>query len=332
MGNRRRVWAAAATLLLAAQGAGAVVAPIQNAYGHVFPTLTEQSLSVFRSAADSAWYTSFNLLTRADVTLGALGYGGGFDLTAIRLVTLDGANVAFGTDTFSNPFANSIEALVPKTTLPAGQYALEVSGSGNRANVFGDLEDFAVRLRVTASPLATPVADVSLPTLQGNYGNVFPTLTEQSLAIFRTPGSSTWYTGFNLLADANVKLGALGFDGGFDLTSIRLVDGLGRHVAFGTDTVVVNPFPSEIEALVSADNLRAGVYALEVSGSGNRANIFGDLEDFAVRLQVTPVPEPITSALLLCGLAVVSAAARSHSAVRSRHSSGNSSTSSMRRK
>jgi hypothetical protein len=288
----------------------ATVEPIQDAFSNVFPTLTEQSLNVFRSAAPSPWYTSFDLLTKADVKLGALTLPGGFDLTSIRLVTLDGANVAFGTDTFPvSPFSNPIEALVVANALPAGQYALEVSGSGNSTNIFGDIADFSVRLQVMPSSGATPVQNVTASPVQANFGNVFPTLTEQSLNVFRTSAQRSWYTSFNLLAQADVKLGALTLPGGFDLTSIRLVTLDGANVEFGTDTFPVNPFSNPIEALVVANALPAGQYALEVSGSGNSANIFGDTADFSVRLQVTPVPEPQTCALMLTGLGFVGYAA-----------------------
>jgi len=98
------------------------------------------------------------------VTLGTLSQtvsnnGSAFNVTAIRLVTIDGDNVAFGTDTFDNPFASDIDRLVSVDGLGAGQYALEVSGVGNRTQQgFGtfDVSDFWVRLRVTP-PSAVPV-------------------------------------------------------------------------------------------------------------------------------------------------------------------------------
>jgi len=303
---------AIAVMLGASAANAAMVSPIQDAYGNVFPTLNEQGLSVYRSGSAGPWYTTFNLLTKSDVTLGALGIGG-FNLTSSRIVDLSGGNVAFGTDTFgANPFANPIESLVVANGLPAGQYALEVSGSGNNADIFGDQVDFAVRLRVASNPGATPVADVTVGAIQNAYGNVFPTLTEQGLSVYRTATAGPWYTSFNLLADADVKLGVLGV-GGFNLTSIRLVTLGGANVAFGTDTFTDNPFSNPIEALVVANALPAGQYALEVSGSGNNTNIFGDQPDFGVRLQVmptAPVPEPETYALMLAGLGIVGCAAR----------------------
>jgi hypothetical protein len=316
--------AAAVVAAFAALPAAAIVAPIQADYGNVFPHLREQSLSVYRSQVDATpWFVSFNLLATADLRLGALGLGAGnngsyFDLTAIRLVrTSDGSNVKFGTDTFVNPFPSPIEALVTVDDLPAGQYSLEVSGAGDRTHCSpycGDWPDFAVRLQaLPADGGPGPVAPVTVGPVQADFGNVFPTLTEQSLSVYRGSGS-TWYASFNLLASANVNVGALGFGAGnngsyFDLTSIRLVDAAGGHVAFGTDVIDASPFPSPIEALVSAPMLPAGRYAIEVSGSGDRTHCSpycGDWPDFALRLQVAPpVPEPGAAALLAAGLAVL---------------------------
>jgi len=147
--------------LLALQAASAAVTPVQANFGNVFPTLTDQRLEVFRSAADPPWYVTFNLLAQADVTLGVLALppsniGAVFDLTSIRVVRDDGSNVQFGTDTFShNPFPEAVEQLVSVNDLPAGKYALEVSGSGTRINNFGEhLPDFAVHLQVVPEPEA----------------------------------------------------------------------------------------------------------------------------------------------------------------------------------
>jgi len=297
--------------LLATAARAATVEPIQDGFSKVFPTLSEQSLNVFRSSGPAPWYTSFDLLTKSDVKLGALTLPGGFNLTSTRLVKFDGANVALGTDTFpANPFSSPIESLVVANALPAGRYALEVSGSGNSANAFGDLADFAVRIQVTPNPAATPVQDVTAMPVQLDFGNVFPNLTEQDENVFRTSSDTSWYTSFNLLAQANVKLGALTLPGGFNLTSVRLVTMDGKQVAFGSDTFSDNPFSNDIEALVVANGLPAGHYALEASGSGNSANAFGDLADFSVRIQVTPVPEPESYVLMLAGLGVICIAVR----------------------
>ena len=125
----------------------ALVSPIVNDYGNVFPTLTEVNLNNFRTGDPAPWYVSFNLLTTADVKLGTLSYPG-FYVTAIRLVTIDGSNVSFGTDTFTNPFISSIDRLVVADALSAGKYALEVSGSGDRRDV-----DFTSRLQVSQVPI-----------------------------------------------------------------------------------------------------------------------------------------------------------------------------------
>ena len=130
----------------------ALVSPIVNDYGNVFPTLTEVNLNNFRTGDPAPWYVSFNLLTTADVKLGTLSYSP-FSATAIRLVTIDGSNVAFGTDTFINPFISPIDNLVVADALSAGKYALEVSGSGNRTIGTRDASDFMVRLQVSQVPI-----------------------------------------------------------------------------------------------------------------------------------------------------------------------------------
>lgn len=161
--------ACVATWLLTANiGYASIVTPIQADYGNVFPTLTEQNIDVFRTTDPAPWYVSFNLLANADVKLGvqALPPGTGnsvFNPTAIRLVTLDGDNVQFGTDTFSvNPFPDPITQLVVADNLPVGHYALEVSGSGNRffVDTFGvthDSTDFTTRLQVAAVPVPAAI-------------------------------------------------------------------------------------------------------------------------------------------------------------------------------
>jgi hypothetical protein len=140
----------------------AMVSPIVNDYGNVFPTLTESNLDTYRNSDPAPWYVSFNLLATADVKMGTLSHktsnnGTGFNVTAIRLVTIDGANVAFGTDTFTNPFPHSIDHLVVADSLSVGEYALEVSGVGNRTGLsYGgtyDASDFMVRLQVTPVPI-----------------------------------------------------------------------------------------------------------------------------------------------------------------------------------
>jgi hypothetical protein len=129
-----------------------LVSPIVNDYGNVFPTLTEVNLDNYRTGDPAPWYVSFNLLTTANVALGALSYPP-FYVTAIRLVTIDGSNVSFGTDTFTNPFISKIDRLVVADALSAGEYALEVSGSGNRTSGIFDASDFMVRLQVSQVPI-----------------------------------------------------------------------------------------------------------------------------------------------------------------------------------
>ncbi|EHR72386.1 hypothetical protein BurJ1DRAFT_3579 [Burkholderiales bacterium JOSHI_001] len=319
----RTLLAAAMAGMLAAQAglAQAQVAPIQIGYGNVYPTLTEQSLTTGRAAVDAPWYVSFDLLARSDVSAGALGLGAGsngsfFQLSSMRIVTLDGANVAFGSDSFAtNPFPHAIEALATAHDLAPGHYAIEVSGTGNRilcTPFCGDAADFEVRLQVLPGSQPPTAAPVGPPTLLANYGNVFPTLTQRDLTVGLSAGSGPWYVGFNLLAPATVNLGALGLGAGsngsfFDLSAVRIVGMDGRHVAFGTDTFVGNPFRDPVEALVSVPVLEPGAYAVEFSGAGNRVlctPFCGDAADLVLRLQVTTaVDEPAAALMLLGGLA-----------------------------
>jgi len=315
---------ASALLVLLPATAGAVD-PVQGAFSHVFPALQQQTLTVPRAPSSAQSYVTFDLLTAADIRVGAVGLGAGsqgsfFDLTSARLVTLAGTNVAFGSDVIvANPFTQPIDSLISVNRLPAGSYAVEVNGTGDRRSCTpfcSDAPDFTVFLQVLTGGAATgPVVNTGPVTPLSTWGNVFPVLSGQSLTLARGAGSGPSYVSFNLLADAKVKLGALGLGAGssgsyFDLTSIRLVAMDGDNVQFGTDTFTDNPFAQPIEALVDIAHLPAGQYALEVSGSGNRISctpFCGDAADFTVRLQVMPlpVPEPTAVAMLLAGLAVV---------------------------
>lgn len=166
---------------------------------------------------------------------------------------------------------------------------------------------------VNAGAAVSPIVD--------DYGNVAPTLTEQNLEnVFRTSDPAPWYVTFNLLTEANVALGVLALprsnDGSvFDPSFIRIVTfDQGKDVADGTDTFI-NPFPDPIDHLVVANHLAAGKYALEVNGSENRTvdtgfGVIRDAPDFTARLQVTPIPEPETYALMLAGLGLVGFMAR----------------------
>jgi len=145
-------------------GNAAIVTPIQADYGNVFPTLTEQNMDVYRSSGPAPWYVSFNLLANSDVKLGVQALPadvGAFSPSAIRLVNLAGDNVRFGSDTFVNPFPHPITHLVAVNNLPAGKYALEVSGSGNRTHLtfagIQDVADFTTRLQVTAVPVPAAI-------------------------------------------------------------------------------------------------------------------------------------------------------------------------------
>lgn len=148
----------------------AVVSPIQADFGDVLPTYLG-SVDVFRSNA-SASYVSFNLLTTADIFLevqalpggSGLGLSPAFIPTALRLTTLNGADVQVGTST-----------AVTVTSLQAGHYALEVTGTGNR-ELWGpghqdwDLADFNVQLHVS------PPTSVPLPAAIWLYGSAITVL------------------------------------------------------------------------------------------------------------------------------------------------------------
>ena len=167
---------------------------------------------------------------------------------------------------------------------------------------------------------ATAAAEVS-PTV-ADYGDISPILTERNLEnVSRTLDPAPWYVSFNLTNDANVALGVLALpptNGGtvFDPSFIRIVTfEEGNLVASGTDTFT-NPFPDPIDLLVAAP-LSAGRYALEVNGSGNRTEqligpVVVDVPDFTVRLQVMPIPEPETYAMLLAGLGLIGFMSRRH--------------------
>lgn len=131
--------------------------------------------------------------------------------------------------------------------------------------------------------------------IRNAYGNVFPEISHQTLDVFRSSPGPT-YVSFTLLTPANIKLGAAAFTSSdvaccFNISSIRLVTIDGRNVAFGSDIISENPFPSSITHLVVRNNLDAGKYALEVSGSGNRTrgglNGVQDAVDFITRLSIT---------------------------------------------
>lgn len=313
-----------AALLAAATTAplAQTVTPVQENFGNIGPTLTYQAVDVFRSAGAAPWYVRFDLMTQSNVALGALGLTGGFggtafDLTSIRLVTATGANVAFGSDTFPvNPFPDPIQALVSVQGLPAGSYALEVSGSGDRFVLGGDASDFAVRLQVTADATGSGlVEDVMVLPARAAFGNVFPVLNQQTLEVARNGNVGPTYVSFNLLAQADVTLGVTGLVGGFggtefNLHAIRLVNAGGQHLAFGTDTFVANPFTTPTEQLVHAGLLTPGAYLLEVSGSGDRFFLGGDATDFAVNLRVAVVPEVGTPWLWLAGSGLLAWLAR----------------------
>ena len=82
----------------------------------------------------------------ADVKVGALGLAA-FTLTAARLVTIDGTEVATGTNIIPNPFSQPITQLIVANDLPVGHYAIEINGSGDNNG-----SDFTTRLDVTAVP------------------------------------------------------------------------------------------------------------------------------------------------------------------------------------
>lgn len=152
------------------------VNPIVGGFGTTFPTITQTTIEISRdypSNDPGEWFADFTLVATADVSLGAFALSPFFSspqatLTNIRLMTVDGDNVAFGTDIFDNPFPDSVERLVTVDSLAPGTYALGVSGSGNRYQQFFDLArtrqdrtDFGVRLQVLP-PTAVPIPGAGL--------------------------------------------------------------------------------------------------------------------------------------------------------------------------
>jgi len=146
----------------------ATVSPVQGNFGNVGPGLADINLEIFRDASNGPWYVTFNLLAPADIDLGvdALPVASPyveccFTVTAIRLTTINGDHVAFGTNVIpDNPFTGPIDQLLSINNLGVGEYALEVSGFGNRdAQKLGvrvNATDFVTRLNV-AAPSAVPV-------------------------------------------------------------------------------------------------------------------------------------------------------------------------------
>lgn len=121
----------------------------------------------------------------------------------------------------------------------------------------------------------------------------------------------------NLLEPATLTLGATNIVGSpfvqccFQISSIRLTDGDGNFIKFGTNSFSQNPFTQPIQFLLEATGLSAGEYAVAVSGTGNtdtqRLGNWAPSDDFTVRLLTAQVPEPGTAMLLGLGLLSTSA-------------------------
>ena len=64
---------------------------------------------------------------------------------------------------------------------------------------------------------STNSSAATVTPIQGGYGNVFPTISNGELDFFRGSGTDPgiWYVDFNLLADANVNVGASAIPGSF---------------------------------------------------------------------------------------------------------------------
>jgi hypothetical protein len=103
----------------------------------------------------------------------------------------------------------------------------------------------------------------------------------------------------------------------FNVTGIHL-DGSPQPIGSPPFPVGPHPFTSTpfdpaqppIELLIGPVHLAAGDYALGVSGTGDRYNYGSDLPDFRAHIQVMPIPEPETYALMLAGLGLVGFMAR----------------------
>ena len=151
---------------------GAIVIPVVQDYGDVFPTLSDVVLQANRTSSNPPWFVRFNLLTAADVGLGVRGVSSGtfgtFTVTSLRITPFDDATqtIAFGTDTFSvNPFSSPIDQLVLAPNLALGTYALAVSGTGD----VNTIADFFVHLQVMP-PTAVPVPAAAYLFVSGILG------------------------------------------------------------------------------------------------------------------------------------------------------------------
>lgn len=140
----------------------ATVSPIQDGYGEVFPGVIS-AVRAFRPSGDGSttFYVDFDLVESANVVAGVDGlsdFRGSFNVTSMRIVTIEGDNVAFGSATFSdNPFPLPVDYLATADALSVGKYALAISGTGDAIGTFGsspiDVEDVLTGLIVTAVPL-----------------------------------------------------------------------------------------------------------------------------------------------------------------------------------
>ncbi len=174
------------------------------------------------------------------------------------------------------------------------------------------LKYFAASYAVLAFMLSLPIAnaDINVAHKVNGYGNLFPTLINDSLASSRNSLDPPWYVTFDLTQRANVDIGVLGLTdssgNAFHLTSTRLVTVAGADVADGTNIVPVNPFPEPITQLIVAHDVPIGSYAIEVSGSGDSILT----ADFITRVNVNFVPEPEIYALMLIGIGATGYAMR----------------------
>lgn len=141
------------------------------------------------------------------------------------------------------------------------------------------------------------IASPASPVVQ-NYGDVFPTLSDLVLSAAPS-GAAPWFVKFNLLMPADITLGVKGNSnsgGSLIITSIRLAEfeNSSNTIAFGSNIFKTNPFSAPIDQLVLAPNLKAGTYALAVSGSGS--NLF-----FTHLSVLPPSSVPLPSSIWLLG-------------------------------
>lgn len=169
--NMATACAIACGLTLQATNAAAEITPVAD-IGNVASPVFDQSIDVPRDKGPAPWYTSFNLLNDANVTVGVAELptapnGTSFSVTGAQLYDGSGGFKFPGTDNVEhNPFSEPVKYIIADlghhpwgeqgVPLDAGKYLIGVSGTGDRYNnYFGnytDYPDFRIHIRVMPVP------------------------------------------------------------------------------------------------------------------------------------------------------------------------------------